>query len=158
MAALLYRSVSVLTLTVLETAFTSGAFTVTCVVVRGLRRLVPVAATAVALAIMLPGASDARTTLPQPTLKDLVAQANQLSDQITSLGQQYDGLKIQLGQAESEEKLAQAAVRRDNLAVAADQQAVATLAAGTYMNGGLDPTLQVLTDGSPEQFLGQASI
>jgi cell wall-associated NlpC family hydrolase len=110
------------------------------------------------LAIMLPGASDARTTLPQPTLKDLVAQANQLSDQITSLGQQYDGLKIQLGQAESEEKLAQAAVKRDNLAVAADQQAVATLAAGTYMNGGLDPTLQVLTDGSPEQFLGQASI
>jgi peptidoglycan DL-endopeptidase CwlO len=113
----------------------------------------------VALALILPaGASDAGTRATQPTLKQLVAQAGQLSDQITSLGQQYDGLKLQLAQAETEEQLAQAAVKRDNLAVAADQRAVAALAAGTYMNGGLDPTLQVLTGGNPEQFLSQASI
>ncbi len=111
---------------------------------------------------MLPAAaSDAQTTgaaLPQPTLNQLVAEANQLSDQITSLGQQYDGLQIELSHAQTEEKFAKAAVKRDDAAVTKGQQAVDQLAAGDYMNEGLDPTLQLLTSGSPEQFLGQVSI
>ena len=110
---------------------------------------------------MLPAAaSDAQTTAntPQPTLKQRVAEANTLSNQITSLGQQYDGLQIQLSHAESEEKFAKAAVTRDNAAVAKSEHAVAQLAAGDYMNEGLDPTLQLLTNGNPEQLLGQVSI
>jgi cell wall-associated NlpC family hydrolase len=108
---------------------------------------------------MLPvGSSDAQTMAPQPTLNQLVAQAKQLSNQITSLGQQYDGLKIELQHAQSEEKYAEEAVKRDNAAMAGDQQAVSQLAAGTYMTGGLDPTLSMLASGSPEQFLDQASI
>jgi peptidoglycan DL-endopeptidase CwlO len=111
---------------------------------------------------MLPAtASDAQTTgaaLPQPTLNQLVAEANQLSDQITSLGQQYDGLGIELSHAESEEKFAKAAVRRDDAAVARSQQNVAELAAGEFMNEGLDPTVQLLTSSNPQQFLGQVSI
>jgi cell wall-associated NlpC family hydrolase len=111
------------------------------------------------LAIALPvGASDAQTTLPKPSLNQLVAQAKQLSNQITSLGQQYDGLKIELQHAQSTEKYAEAALKRDNAAMAGDQQAVVQLAAGTYMTGGLDPTLNMLASGSPEQFLDQASI
>jgi cell wall-associated NlpC family hydrolase len=115
-----------------------------------------------ALAIMLPAAaSDAQTTgaaLPQPSLKELVAEANQLSDQITSLGQQYDGLQIELSHAEAEEKFAKEAVTKDNAAVTKSQQAVAQLAAGDFMNEGTDPTLQLLTSTNPEQFLGQLSI
>jgi peptidoglycan DL-endopeptidase CwlO len=108
---------------------------------------------------MLPvGSSDAQTMAPQPTLNQLVTQAKQLSNQITSLGQQYDGLKIELQHAQSEEKYADAAVKRDDAAMAGDQQAVSQLAAGTYMTGGLDPTLNMLASGSPEQFLDQASI
>jgi cell wall-associated NlpC family hydrolase len=42
--------------------------------------------------------------------------------------------------------------------VARSAHAVAQLAAGDYMNEGLDPTLQLLTNGNPEQFLGQVSI
>jgi peptidoglycan DL-endopeptidase CwlO len=133
--------------------------TVLCVVVRKVRRLVPLAATAVALAIMLPvGASDAQTMLPKPSLNQQVAEVKALSNQITSLGQQYDGLKIELQHAQSEEQYAEAAVKRDNATMAGDQQAVAQLAAGTYMTGGLDPTLNMLASGSPEQFLDQASI
>jgi len=110
---------------------------------------------------MLPAAaSDAQTTAntPQPTLKQRVAEADTLSNQITSLGQQYDGLQIQLSHAESEEKFAKAAVARDNAAVATSEHAVAQLAAGDYMDEGLDPTLQLLTNGNPEQFLSQVSI
>ncbi|HEX3964408.1 MAG TPA: NlpC/P60 family protein [Trebonia sp.] len=111
---------------------------------------------------MLPAAaSDAQTTgaaLPQPTLNQLVAEASKLSDQITSLGQQYDGLEIELSHAEAEEKVAKAAVSRDDVAVAKNQHAVAELAAGDFMNEGLDPTLQLLTSNNPQQFLGQVSI
>jgi peptidoglycan DL-endopeptidase CwlO len=113
------------------------------------------------LVFLLPAAaSDAQTTAntPQPTLKQRVAEADTLSNQITSLGQQYDGLQIQLSHAESEEKFAKAAVARDDAALAKSEYAVAQLAAGDYMNEGLDPTLQLLTNGSPEQFLGQVSI
>lgn len=108
---------------------------------------------------MLPGgASKAQTMLPKPTLAQLVAEANKLSNEITSLGQQYDGLKLQLGHAQAEEQFAEAAVRRDEAAMASDQQSVAQLAAGTYMNGGFDPTLGMITSGNPEAFLGQASL
>jgi cell wall-associated NlpC family hydrolase len=108
---------------------------------------------------MLPvGSSDAQTMAPEPTLNQLVLQAKQLSNQVTSLGQQYDGLKIELQRAQSEEQYAEEAVKRDDAAMAGDQQAVSQLAAGTYMTGGLDPTLNMLASGSPEQFLDQASI
>src|SRR6202000_297209 len=42
-------------------------------------------------------------------------------------------------------------------AMAASQKAVAQLAAMGYMNGGMDPTLQMLTSGNPNLFLSQAS-
>ena len=41
--------------------------------------------------------------------------------------------------------------------MAGSQKAVAQLAAMGYMNGGMDPTLQMLTSGNPNLFLGQAS-
>ena len=41
--------------------------------------------------------------------------------------------------------------------MAGSQAAVAQLAAMGYMNGGMDPTLQLLTSGNPVQFLNQAS-
>jgi hypothetical protein len=43
------------------------------------------------------------------------------------------------------------------LSLALGQPAVAQLAAENYMNAGLDPTLQALTAGNPQQFLSQAS-
>jgi peptidoglycan DL-endopeptidase CwlO len=127
--------------------------------------LVSLAAATAALTIMLPGGpSDAQTTraarqsLPKPTLAQLVAQATALSNEVTSLGQQYDGLALQLSHAQAEVKLAQAAANRDARQLAGSQRAVARLAAGSYMDNGLDPTLQMLTGGDPELFLSQASI
>jgi peptidoglycan DL-endopeptidase CwlO len=100
-----------------------------------------------------PRASRCRSRLTQ-----LVAQANQLSNEITSLGQQYDGLALQLSHAQAEVKLAQAAADRDARQLASSQHAVAQLAAGSYMDNGLDPTLQMFAGGDPELFLSQASI
>jgi peptidoglycan DL-endopeptidase CwlO len=119
---------------------------------------VPLAATAVTVAVLLQGGtSQAQTVSSQPSLKDLVAQATQLSNEVDSLGQQYDGLVIQLGHANSEVKIANQAAARAEAAMAGSQKAVAQLAAMGYMNGGMDPTLQMLTSGNPNLFLSQAS-
>jgi peptidoglycan DL-endopeptidase CwlO len=103
------------------------------------------------------GTSQAQTVASQPSLKDLVAQATQLSNEVDSLGQQYDALKIQLAHAHSEVKVARLAEERAQQAMAGSQKAVAQLAAMGYMNGGMDPTLQMLTSGNPDTFLSQAS-
>jgi cell wall-associated NlpC family hydrolase len=122
------------------------------------RRVVPVALAVVAVAVLLQGgSSEAQTVAPKPSLATLVAQAKQLSNQVDSLGQQYDGLQIQLAHAKSEVKVANLAAKRAEEAMAGSQKAVAQLAAMGYMTGGLDPTMQLLTSGDPEQFLGQAS-
>jgi cell wall-associated NlpC family hydrolase len=119
---------------------------------------VPLAATAVIVAVLLQGgSSQAQTVRSQPSLKDLVAQATQLSNEVDSLGQQFDGLKIQLAHANSEVKIANQAAARAEAAMAGSQKAVAQLAAMGYMNGGMDPTLQMLTSGEPDMFLSQAS-
>jgi cell wall-associated NlpC family hydrolase len=119
---------------------------------------VPLAAAAITVAVLLQGGtSQAQTVASQPSLKDLVAQATQLSNEVDSLGQQFDGLKIQLAHANSEVKVAKLAEKRAQQAMAGSQKAVAQLAAMGYMNGGMDPTLQMLTSGSPDTFLSQAS-
>jgi peptidoglycan DL-endopeptidase CwlO len=101
--------------------------------------------------------SEAQTVRVQPTLSSLVAEAKQLSNEVDSLSQQYDGLKIEIGHAKSEEHYAELDAKEAERAMAGSQAAVAQLAAMGYMNGGMDPTLQLLTSGNPVQFLNQAS-
>jgi len=103
------------------------------------------------------GASQAQTIRPHPSLTTLVNEAKTLSNDVDALGQQYDALKIQLAHAKTEEQLAKLAASRAQQAMAGSQQAVSQLAAMGYMNGGMDPTLQMLTSGDPVLFLSQAS-
>ena len=118
----------------------------------------PLAAAAAAVAVLLPGGpSRAQTVAATPTLKQQVAEVTQLSGQVDQLGQQYDALKIQLSQANSQVKVAKLAQERAQEAMAGSQRAVAQLAAMGYMDGGTTPTLRMLTSGSPGQFLNQAS-
>jgi len=112
---------------------------------------------AAAVAVLLPGGSSAATAQPRPSLGALVAEARQLSNEVDSLSEQYDGLQIQISHAKMEEKLARLAASRAAKALAGSQRAVSQLAAIGYMNQGMDPTLQMLTSGDPEQFLNQAS-
>jgi peptidoglycan DL-endopeptidase CwlO len=110
------------------------------------------------LAVFLQGGtSEAQTVAKQPSLSALVKEATALSNEVDSLGQQYDDLQIQIAHAKSEEKLAEQAAVRAQKAMDGSQQAVAQLAAMSYMNGGTDPTLQMLSSGDPAQFLNQAS-
>jgi cell wall-associated NlpC family hydrolase len=131
---------------------------ISCIAVRKLSGAACLAAATTALALLVPAAdSMAQTTAPKPSLTELVAQAKQLEFQINALSEQYDGLSIQLSRAQSDAKIAQQAAARDATTLASGQQAIAQLAAENYMSAGLDPTLQALTTGNPEQFLSQAS-
>jgi cell wall-associated NlpC family hydrolase len=64
---------------------------------------------------------------------------------------------LQLTHAEADAQIAEAAAARGESALTVGEQAVARLAAENYRNSGLDPTLQALTTGNPQQFLSQAS-
>jgi peptidoglycan DL-endopeptidase CwlO len=131
---------------------------ISCIAVRKRSGAACLAAATTALAALVPAAgSMAQTVSPQPGLAGLVAQAKQLESQINALSEQYDGLRIQLGRAQADAKIARQAAGRDAAALASGQQAVARLAAVNYMNAGLDPTMQALTAGNPGQFLSQAS-
>jgi cell wall-associated NlpC family hydrolase len=126
--------------------------------VRKLSRAACLAAATAALALVVPGGSSAaQTTAPKPNLTTLVAAAKQLEFQINALSEQYDGLRIQLTRAQADARIAENAAARGASALTVSQQAVAQLAAENYMNSGLDPTLQALTAGNPDQFLNQAS-
>ena len=125
---------------------------------RTLSRVLPLVVAVASVAVLLQGsASQAQTVRVQPSLDQLVAEAKQLSNQIDSLSDQYDGLKIEISHAKSEEFFAKQAQKQADAAMAGSQAAVAQLAAMGYMNGGLNPTLQLLTSGNPGQFLNQAS-
>ena len=129
-----------------------------CFAVRKLSGAAGLVAAAAVLALAVPGGSSvAQTIAPRPNLTTLVAQAKQLEFQINALSEQYDGLRVQLTRAQANEKIARQAASRGQVALAQGQQSVAQLAAENYMSSGLDPTLQALTTGNPDQFLSQAS-
>lgn len=122
---------------------------------RKLTGVASLAAVAAALALVVPSA--ASEAAPTPTLTQLVAQAKQLEFQINALSEQYDGLRIQLTQAQKDQRIATQAEQRDEAALTAGQAAISQLAAQNYMGSGLDPAMQALTTSDPDQVLRQAS-
>jgi peptidoglycan DL-endopeptidase CwlO len=92
-----------------------------------------------------------------PSLKDLVAQARALSNEINSLNEQYNGLRIQLTQAQTEARVAQGTYVRDLTELRAGSLAVGQLAAQSYMNGGLTTPLELLTTSTASTLIGRAA-
>src|SRR5271165_1937284 len=91
----------------------------------GWGRAAVLASTAAICAAILPIATaDAKPTSGGPNLKATLAEANKLSQQIDSLGQQYDGLRIQLREAKADVILARESAIRDLRMLARDQSAV----------------------------------
>lgn len=104
------------------------------------------------------GSAGAAPAGSPPSLQALLNQAGQLSNEIDSLGQQYDALSIQLSQAHSELAIARQAEQRDRQVLAAEEATIGQIAAEGYMSNGVSPTLQLLEADSPQSLLNQASI
>jgi len=89
--------------------------------------------------LVLPAAaSTAAPRQPMPSLKDLVAQARVLSNQINTLDEQYNGLRIQLAQAKAEAAVAQRTYSEDIGRLGAGKLSIGQLAAQSYMAGVMD--------------------
>ena len=108
--------------------------------------------------LVLPfGIGGAAPSQPMPSLKDLVAQARALSNEINSLNEQYNGLRIQLTQAQTEARVAEDTYVRDLTELRAGNLAVGQLAAESYMNGGMSTPLELLTTSTASTLIGRAA-
>lgn len=116
-----------------------------------------IGATALASLVLQGGTGGAAPAEPMPSLQSLIAQAKKLSNEINSLNQQYDGLRIQLAQARTEVTVAQRTYAADLSQLGAGKLAVGQLAAQSYMNGGMDSPFALLTSSSPQTLIGRAS-
>jgi peptidoglycan DL-endopeptidase CwlO len=125
-------------------------------------RLTVVAGTLALAGLILPaGLANAAPAAPtsRPTsLKATLAEINKISNAISALDEQYDALRIQWSQARKEAVIAQVTVKRDQKLLASGQAALGQIAAEGYMNGNVNPALQLLQTSSPQQYLNQASI
>lgn len=112
----------------------------------------------VALPAGVAGASAQSPSAGTPSLKATLAKVRKISAEIEKLGQQYDSMQIQLRQAHRQARLSRIAAARYQKLVASGQKSLGQIAAQGYMNGSLDPTLQMLQTSNPQQFLDQTSI
>jgi peptidoglycan DL-endopeptidase CwlO len=135
--------------------------------VRTARRVAVLAGAAALCAAILPsGIATATPTASDspagngsnPGLKAVLAEANKLSEQIDSLGQQYDGLKVQLAQARADARAASATAARDQQLLGEDENSVSAIAVENYMSGGINPALELFETRSPQGLLSRASI
>jgi cell wall-associated NlpC family hydrolase len=110
------------------------------------------------MSLVLPsGIGGAAPGQPMPSLDSLVARAKALSNEINSLNEQYNGLRIQLTQAHTETQVAERTYEQDLARLGAGKLAVGQLAAQSYMNGGLSTPLELLTTSTPGTLIGRAS-
>jgi peptidoglycan DL-endopeptidase CwlO len=117
-----------------------------------------VVGTAALVSLVVPsGLGSAATANPKPDLQTLVARARTLSNDINSLDEQYNGLRVELSQARAQAQVAQRTYAQDIIRLSAGQLSIGQLAAQSYMNNGLDTSLQLLTTSNPQNLLSRAS-
>ena len=108
-----------------------------------------------AISLVLPVAVS--SAKPDPNVKDLKSQASKLHDQMEQLTEQYNGLKVRYQQATRAATVAEENAKRQDSALQIVQQRVGQLAATSYMNGGIDPSVAFATAKDPQAMLDQAS-
>ena len=122
------------------------------------RRTATLVGAATLASFVLPSSlSSAAPARPAPNLQTLLARARTLSNEINSLDEQYNGLRIQLSQAHAEAKVAQRTYAEDLIRLNAGQLSIGQLAAQSYMNSGLVTPLAMLTNGSPQNLLSRSA-
>jgi len=124
----------------------------------GWRACAVITGTLAVCAALMPATAAGASSASNPTLSQILAKANKLSQQIDNLSEQYDGLQIQLTQAKQEVRLARENAARDAQLLTADRAYINAIAVNQYMTGGLNPTLQLLQTTSPQSMLDRASI
>jgi peptidoglycan DL-endopeptidase CwlO len=124
----------------------------------GWRAAAVLAGTFAVCAALVPGAAEATPGSGGGSLSQTLAEANKLSNEIDALGQEYDGLRIQLKQAEADAQIARENAASDLAALGSDQAYINQIAVENYMSGGLNPALQLFQSDDPQTMLNRASM
>jgi peptidoglycan DL-endopeptidase CwlO len=125
---------------------------------RAWKRAATVAGAAALASVILPaGIGGAAPAQPMPGLHTLIAEAKTLANEVSSLNEQYDGLRIQLTQARTEAQVAQRTYTEDLARLGSGKLAVGQLAAQSYMTGGMNTPLALLTSSDPQTLVSRAA-
>jgi cell wall-associated NlpC family hydrolase len=120
---------------------------------RSFRAVAAVVAAAVALTVT-PHLAQAD---PSPQTVEAKRQLERLGVEVSVAAEHYDEARIALDAARRDAARAQARVKAKEAAVAAGQQGLGALIAAAYRSGGgIDPTLQLMTTATPQDFLERA--
>ena len=124
----------------------------------GRRAATAVGAAALVSLVLPSGVGSAAPAKPAPNLQTMVARARTLSNEINSLDEQYNGLRVELGQARAQARVAQRTYAQDIIRLGVGQLSIGQLAAQSYMNTGMDTSLELLTSSNAQNLLSRASI
>ena len=118
-------------------------------------RIAAVSGIALAMSLVVP--ATAGHAEPKPSVKEMKAQVAKLNDQLEQLTEQYNGLRVRLKQAERAAEVAADNAGRQQKSLDVVQKRIGSLAATSYMQGGVDQTVAFATAQDPQAFLDQAS-
>jgi peptidoglycan DL-endopeptidase CwlO len=124
----------------------------------GWRAAAVFAATSAICAALVSGGAAQASSAGGGSLSQILAEANRLSNQIDTLGQQYDNLRIQLSEAKADAVIARENAARDAAIFGSEQSYINQIAVEGYMTGGLNPALQLLQSSNPQTMLDRASM
>jgi peptidoglycan DL-endopeptidase CwlO len=95
---------------------------------------------------------------PEPSIKELKAEADKLNNQLEVLTEQYNGLRVRLELAQSAAQAAERTAGEQHRVLQQVRDRVREVAARTYMSGGLDQSTAAFAAApDPQSFLDQAS-
>jgi cell wall-associated NlpC family hydrolase len=114
------------------------------------------AAAAVA-ATVLPSGVGSAAPASHLTLSQVEAQVNALNGRAERITESFDNANTQLTALQSKEQVTNRLLARDQATLAKASRQVAAGAAAEYRTGGLDPTMSLVSSGSPQTFLDQTS-
>lgn len=121
-------------------------------------RLPVLAFAAVAVvATVVPTGIGAATPASSLSLHQVEARVSVLNTRAEKITEAFDGANTQLGALQRKERITNALLARDRALLTKVQQRVAAGAAAAYRTGGLDPTMSLISSGSPQTFLDQTA-
>jgi cell wall-associated NlpC family hydrolase len=122
---------------------------------REIRAVIPVI---FALCVTMVPAATAIAAPPDPGVEELKAEADTLNGQLETLTEQYNGMRVRIGQSVRAARAAKAETDLQRRSLRAMQLRIRRLAATSYMNGGVDESTAAFAGASdPQDLLDRAS-
>jgi cell wall-associated NlpC family hydrolase len=114
-------------------------------------------AAAAIVATVLPGGIGGASPSAHLSLRQVESRVSALNNRADRITEAYDGAKTRLAALQRKERITNALLAHDRAVLARVQRRVAAGAAAAYRTGGLDPTLSLVSSGSPQTFLDQTA-